>query len=293
MKTKYLFSVLFYVIVTVCLTSCEKSDIPYYNEKDTAVRFPAKDNFNDGSIDAGYNAIDKTFYASYSFLDAGKTDEESAIYEIPVMLIGNVTNSSRNIGYVINLENSTAPKESYEITEAIIPANQYIGYIRIKLYNVNELENTTYTITLSLANSNELSAGPKQYIKAQMSWNNQIPEPISTAYTRTYNMLIAGEASFISTSKNSYSNRALRVIVEALDWTNWTDPNAHSGLYNTDGYKYLPKYSYIYNDNSYQAYSAKIGAYIKRYNAEHPNDQLVHDGGKNIGKPIQSRYTNN
>ena len=30
--------------------------------------------------------------------------------------------------------------------------------------------------------------------------------------------------------------------------------------------------------------------YIKQYNIEHPNDPLVHDGGKNIGKPIQSRF---
>lgn len=57
----------------------------------------------------------------------------------------------------------------------------------------------------------------------------------------------------------------------------------------TDTNIYLNILLYI-TTTAYQAYSAKIGEYIKKYNAEHPNDPLVHDGGKNIGKPIQSRY---
>lgn len=289
MKIKYLLSTVLYALSTMCITSCEKSDISYYNEESAAVRFPVHNsNFPDKQL--GYNELDETFYISYSFLDAGTSDEGSTIYNIPVTLIGNVSSNARSINYIIDSKTSTAPKESYEIIEAVIPANEYTGHIRIKLYNTEELENTTYILTLSLTGSNDLSAGPKEYITSQLSWNNQIPSPPNTGYTRTYNMLIAGEANYLSTSNNSYSNKALRVIVDALDWTNWNDPNAHSGFYNTDGYKYLPKYSFIYNDNSYQAYSAKIGEYIKKYNAEHPNDPLVHDGGKNIGKPIQSRY---
>lgn len=205
-------------------------------------------------------------------------------------MIGNPSNKTRTINYAIGSQNSTAPKGSYEIIESVIPANEYVGHISVKLHNAKELENTTYILELTLTNSDELSAGPKEYVKAQLSWNNQIPAPATTNYIRTYNMLIAGETNFISTSKNSYSNKALRVIVDALNWTNWDDPSAHNGTYNTDGYKYLPKYSLLYNDNSYQAYSAKVGAYIEKYNQEHPDTPLVHDGGKNVGKPIKSRY---
>ena len=289
MKTKHLLLTAFYIVFTIAFTSCEKSNISYYNEKDAAVRFPVHNTDFDDDF-TGYNTLDEIFYSSYSFLDAGTSDEEVIIYDIPVMLIGNTSNNSRNVKYIINEETTTAPKESYEIIEAVIPANKYIGYIRIKLYNTEELKNTTYILELSLTSSDDLSVGPKEYIKAQLSWNNQIPEPTSTNYIRTYNMLIAGESNFISTSKNSYSNKALRVIVDALNWTDWDDPTAHNNTYNTDGYKYLPKYSFIYNDNSYQAYSAKIGEYIKKYNAEHPDEPLIHDGGKNINKPIQSRY---
>lgn len=289
MKIKYLSSIVLYVLFAICISSCEKSDISYYNEEDAAVRFPTRNNdFSD--IFFGYNQLDRIFYTSYSFLDAGTSDEEAIVYEIPVMLIGNISNKSRNISYTINPETSTAPEECYEIIEAVIPANEYIGHIRIKLYNTEELEDITYILTLSLDNSDELSAGPKEYITSQLSWNNQIPSPPNTSYMRTYNMIIAGETNFLSTSNNSYSNRALRVIVDALSWTDWDDVSAHGGLYNKDGYKYLPKYSSIYNDNSYQAYSAKVGEYIKKYNAEHPNEPLIHDGEKNIGKPIQSRY---
>lgn len=289
MKIQYISSAVLYVLLAICIAGCEKSDISYYNEKDAAVRFPVRnDDFSDPFF--GYNNSDETYYVSYSFLDAGTSDEKAIIYDIPVILIGNTSTKSRNITFDIDPNTSTAPKESYEIIEAIIPANEYMGHIRIKLHKTEELENTTCILTLLLTNSNELSAGPKEYITSQLSWNNQIPSPPNTAYMRTYNMIIAGEANFMSPSNNSYSNRALRVIVDALSWTDWDDVSAHGALYNKDGYKYLPKYSSIYNDNSYQAYSAKVGEYIKKYNAEHPNEPLIHDGGKNIGKPIQSRY---
>ena len=270
-------------------TSCEKSEISYYNDEYAAVKFP--DNYlRDGY--SGYSTMDNMFYASYSFLDNGTSTQASIIYELPVMLIGNTAIVNRKIAYSIDQEMSTAPEGSFEIIEAVIPANEFKGYIQIKLNNVEELEETTYILTILLDTSDDLTKGPKEYIKAELSWNNQIPAPTTNNYVRSYNMLIKGETNFVSTSRNSYSNRALRVIVDALNWNDWNIQGAHA-YYNADGYKYLPRYTYIYNDNSYQSYSMKVDEYIKAYNAAHPDAPLLHDGGKNVGLPIEARSSSN
>ena len=121
MKIKYLLSAVLYVLFAICITSCEKSDISYYNEESAAVRFPVHNtSFPDNIL--GYNELDETFYISYSFLDAGTSDEGSIIYDIPVTLIGNVSSNARNINYIIDSKISTAPKESYEIPPINIQA---------------------------------------------------------------------------------------------------------------------------------------------------------------------------
>ena len=102
MKIKYLLSAVLYVLFAICITSCEKSDISYYNEESAAVRFLSTNtSFPDNIL--GYNELDETFYISYSFfLDAGTSDEGSIIYDIPVTLIGNVSSNARNINYIID-----------------------------------------------------------------------------------------------------------------------------------------------------------------------------------------------
>ena len=69
MKIKYLLSAVLYVLFAICITSCEKSDISYYNEESAAVRFPVHNtSFPDNIL--GYNELDETFYISYSFFNS-------------------------------------------------------------------------------------------------------------------------------------------------------------------------------------------------------------------------------
>ena len=78
MKIKYLLSAVLYVLFAICITSCEQSDISYYNEESAAVRFPVHNtSFPDNIL--GYNELDETFYISYSFLDASVVMQETLI----------------------------------------------------------------------------------------------------------------------------------------------------------------------------------------------------------------------
>jgi hypothetical protein len=125
-----------------------------------------------------------------------------------------------------------------------------------------------------------------------LSWNNAIPMPTNSNFIRTYNMLIKSSLSFISTSTSNYSPNALKAIVAALGWNDWDDYSVHGSKYNspaTGSYKYLPRYTWIYIDNSYKSYALKLADYINSYNTAHPEAPLRHDAGALKGQLIEAR----
>lgn len=280
---KILTHIILLAIVFICNVSCEKSDIPYYNSEHDAVRFS-----NDSKL--GYSSQDSCLYNSYSFIS--DPFAEYTIFEVPLTLIGNPANANREVNYTIE-EKSTAPAASYEILESLIPANKNSGYIRIKLYNSEELANSTYELYFTLKNSKSLPIGPSPYLRARLSWNSAIEEPTVVRHIQTYNMLIASKKSYIDRTKACYSSNALKTIVDALGWDDWDDPNVHGKYYNPPGtyksYKYLPRYDFIFSDLSYKGYAAKLRDYIKAYNIAHPDSPLTHDGGDLKGQPIEAR----
>ena len=105
-------------------------------------------------------------------------------------------------------------------------------------------------------------------------------------------MLIKGMRSFVSTSKACYSPNAMRAIVGATGWNDWDSYEVHGAKYNNPttykSYKYLPRYSWIYADNSYKGYAAKLKDWLKAYEESH-GEPLLHDAGSLKGKPVQAR----
>lgn len=269
-------------------SSCETDDIGYYKEGYDAVRFPATTLY--GLERAGYNSESQLFLASFSFIDSPFVSD--TIYRLPVILIGNKSNVDRSISYRIDEEKSNAPADAYKILEAVIPADTTVGYIHVQLMNRQELNDTTYQLYLTLEGTNELSKGPKEYITAMLSWNNAIPMPTNTNFIRTYNMLIQSSLNFVATSTANYSPNALKAIVAALGWNDWDDINVHGNKYNAPSvgsYKYLPRYTWIYSDNSYKSYALKLKDYLNAYNAVHPDAPLKHDAGGLKGQLIEAR----
>lgn len=99
-------------------------------------------------------------------------------------------------------------------------------------------------------------------------------------------------SSFVSTSKACYSPNAMRAIVGATGWDDWDSYEVHGAKYNNPtkykSYKYLPLYTWIYADNSYKGYAAKLKDWLKAYEESH-GAPLLHDAGSLKGKPVQAR----
>lgn len=280
MKTSNLIIALFLAAAAIAAGSCSKDDIKYYDAAQNAIRFP---------MDMGYSSSDTTFYASYSFME--DPFAESAEVDIPLEIMGLTAPTERNVKYTIDPEKTTAPKSSYEVLAAVVPAQEMTGYIRVKVLNESQLQDQSYQIKFILEASEEFKLGPKHNLTANFSWNNSLPKPSVTSLIRSYNMLVAGETNFISTSLNSYSTSAHKAIVAALGWDDWDDASIHGSSANpaSYNYKYLPRYSMIYNGDLYKAYAAKLRDYLEAYNDAHPNAPLLHDGGTLIGKPVEAR----
>ena len=280
----------FWIIIglLIVVNSCETDGIGFYKEGYDAVRFPVTSLV--GTEPAGYNSESGLFLAAFSFIDSPFASD--TIYELPVMLIGHTSTVDRAISYRIDEEKTNAPAGSYEILEAVLPADSTVGFIYIQLMNREELNDTTYQVYLTLEGTSELSSGPKEYTAAMLSWNNAIPMPTNSNFIRTYNMLIESSLSFISTSTSNYSPNALKAIVAALGWNDWDDFEVHGSKYNAPSlgsYKYLPRYIWIYNDSSYKSYALKLADYLNAYNAAHPDAPLKHDAGNLKGQLIEAR----
>jgi len=288
MKTIY--SILF-VSIVLFFSACSKDDIDTYQESKSSVRFLST-SLCRAEADLGgnaYSSVDQAVFVNYSFLDNPMDSYHE--YDIPVALIGKTSQEDRKIGYAIQ-ETSTAPEDAYEIVDAVIPADSLYGYIRVKLLNKAELGEQTYQLDLKIVGNEQLAAGPKAYLTAHLSWNNQIPEPPHNNLVRSYNLLIKGMAAPTSTSKACYSPNAMKAIVAALGWDDWDDVSVHGSQANTSAaykhYKYLPNYAWIFIDNSYLGYQAKLNDWLKEYK-EKTGSPLLHDAGSLIGKPVEAR----
>lgn len=273
----------------VSMTGCQKEDIPYYDDTHDAVRFPVS-NLSTWEV-RGYEASSALFYTGYSFIE--NLFAEYAIYDIPLVLIGKSADHDRIVNFTIDTERSTAPNDSYEILESVVPADSIAGRIRIKLYNVEALDNEVYELRITLSESEELLLAPAKYTGAVMTWHNNLPAPGTTSLIRTYNYMIDSPVPYNSTSFEHYSPNALKTIVDALGWDNWDDYDIHGSYYNSDGYKYLPRYTVINVNSRYKSYAVKLGVYIDAYNETHPNTPLVHNAGGQNGKPIKARIYGN
>ncbi len=282
-----------YIMAVLLLCSaCKESEIPFFDGTCNAVRFPEKT--EDNNEPHGYNEETKLFNVSYSFVTT--PNAKSFDYNLPVELIGLISDTDRDVAYTIDVGQSKAPIGSYEVLKSVIPAGKRSGAITIRLFNSVALKSDEYKLHITLIKSATLAPGPEAYIRAVLSWNERIPAPTHTDHFKTYNALIDGHTTFNSPDETYFSPNALRAIVEALKWYDWDDLKKHGNNRNGSrfyNYKYLPRFEVIHLGSQYKGYALVIADYIKRYNQAHPNAPLVHDAGVNKGKPIQARVYNN
>lgn len=288
---KFIFQSMMLTAMAFTAVSCSTDEIDTFMVEENAIRFPGvTGGANGDTYYGGYSSAERAYYGSYSFIENPTADWTE--YLIPLNVIGTVSEKDRTVNVQVVAEGTTAPQDAYEIVDAVIPAGEREGFIRINIANTAELLETSYLLKLTLQESADFKLGPKEYLNAILMWNNILPAPTNNNLKRSYNMLIAGEANFISTSLNSYSTSAHLAIVDALGWDDWGDATVHGSQANPvtmdNAYNYLPRYTWIYMGDLYKAYAKKLDDYLKAYEAEH-GTPLLHDGGKLIGQPVQAR----
>lgn len=288
---KFIFQSMMLTAMAFTAVSCSTDEIDTFMVEENAIRFPGvTGGANGDTYYGGYSSAERAYYGSYSFIENPMADWTE--YLIPLNVIGTVSEKDRTVNVQVVAEGTTAPQDAYEIVDAVIPAGEREGFIRINIANTAELLETSYQLKLTLQESADFKLGPKEYLNAILMWNNILPAPTNNNLKRSYNMLIAGEANFISTSLNSYSTSAHLAIVDALGWDDWGDATVHGSQANPvtmdNAYNYLPRYTWIYMGDLYKAYAKKLDDYLKAYEAKH-GTPLLHDGGKLIGQPVQAR----
>lgn len=288
---KFIYKSMMLTAMAFAAISCSTDEIDTFMVEENAIRFPGvTGGVNGDTYYGGYSSSERLYYGSYSFIE--NPTAEWTEYLIPLNVIGKVSDKSRTVNWQVVEDGTTAPQEAYEIVDAVIPAGEREGFIRINIANTAELLSTSYQLKLTLQESDDFKLGPKEYLNAVLIWNNILPAPTNNYLKRTYNMLIAGETNYISTSLNSYSTSAHLAIVDALDWDDWGNAEVHGNQANNANYdnfyNYLPKFSLLTLGEIYKAYAKKLDDYLKAYEAEH-GSPLLHDGGKLIGQPVQAR----
>lgn len=278
----------------ISMQSCSKQEIPYFKEADNSVRFPRAG--EDNKEPAGYDEALGIFSVEHSFLRT--PDLESFEYKLPVELIGVVSDKDLKVDYTVVEDATNAPESSYILGEGIIPAGKREGYISIMLKNSTELRSRRNVLTLKLKSSSDLKQGPEKVIYASISWSQMIPVPPilkdrGTPFYRTYNILILGSDQADSKDLEYFSPRALKLIVEGLNWYDWDDMDAH-GTNNFNGmiynnYKYLPRINVLTIGGQYKIYAKKLNDYLVKYRNQHPEDPVLHDAGKLKGQPVEVR----
>ncbi len=266
MKAIYMLSLLFAILL---YGSCEKDELIKFEESSHAVVFPG---LGDALTYPGYDLATGVYSVTFSFLSV-EMGVPSAIAKLPVRVTGVAVPYNREVGVKVVEEGTTATPDQYKLVKATIPANETYGVIEIEVKYADELLTEERVLYVELTSSGDLGLGPREYIKGKLIWHSKILPPVGSAVIRTYNHMIAGEPYRTSTTVKTYSPAAHRLILEVTGWET------------------LPAYTaapyYVYSN--YPAYRAKIQKYIDEWNAAHPGQPLVHDGGTLKGQPIQVR----
>lgn len=288
---KFIFQSMMLTAMAFAAVSCSTDEIDTFMVQENAIRFPGVTGGVNGDTYYGdYNSSDRAYYGSYSFIE--NPTAEWTEYLIPMNIIGTVSEKDRTVKVQVVAEETTAPQDAYQIVDAVIPAGEREGFIRINIANTADLLKTSYQLKLTLQESPDFKLGPKEYLNAILMWNNILPAPTHRELKMTYNMLVNSKVAYSSSSIDYYSTSAHLAIVDALGWDDWGDAEAHPGQSNNASvdnfYNYLPRYRYIYTGEPYKAYAKKLDDYLKAYEAEH-GAPLLHDGGKLVGQPVQAR----
>ena len=251
------------------LGGCSEDKVDYYDPTYNGLRFKM-DGSSESDLPGSYDTNVLLFVQSFTFRSL--EDPSVAYYdlEIPLVWIGIPPVTDMSVDVRVEEHENNAAADQFEIISASIPEGNNRGSVKLRLFNSEELLTQTRELYLKIHPGENYMVGPKNYLDAHILWNATVELP--AGQTRmTYNMMIKSPVAWSSTSTAYVSAKGVSVILDATGWSE------------------LPRYGLIYVGNLYQSWARKVGDYIAKYNAEHPDDILRHDSGSLKGEPIEAR----
>lgn len=249
---------IYILLAAATLTGCEKDDPKRYDMSQGRVCFPGAA-LNETTEYPGYSKTDSTFYASMTFKQQPEGATQ-AVIEVPVKLIGATAGSDRQIGIRILEEGTTAQAGQYKLLGATIPAGETYGAIRIEVEKSADLDTQERVLMLCLTDSPDLRVGLEDYLKANVSWHNMLPRPITTSQWSTYNAFIDSPLSSANTSAEAYSQAGHQLLLDTFGWEEIP--------------AYTTAYSYYID-----AWRAKAQSWYDAWKTANPGKTRIHESG--------------
>ena len=219
------------------MSACEEEEIMTFDTSRAAV------NFSSSSF-------------GYSFL---KNPDNEYIQEIEVDIVGDTVSYDRTFNVEVVDSMTTATSGQYEVLEGIVKAGEFNGTLYVKLYNSEELKDTTVSVGFKIIDSEDFNVGTIENSQFKLSFTNDIVVP-AWSYMRYF---------FCSTPSTS----CYRIFVQVTGLTQFT------------------RTEYIeYGASGTNALATKFGDYIKQWNLDHPDNHLKHDDGTKAGEDIVPLY---
>jgi len=213
------------VLLIILTTACTKSELTNFDQEYSAVNFTPVN-----------TAKPDIFHFSFTRV----IGSNEMIAEIPVRITGTVSTVERKFN--VEVLRSTTTSTNYSVIDGVIPANSYVGVLKVKILNRPELRTKTDTLFISIVKNDAFDIGAKELSIAKLTWNDQLIK---------------------------FSNWMLL----SMFTTPYYSPNLHRALVAATGEDDPKDISKIVN----KIYAGMLYKYLQQWKADHGGEPLRHD----------------
>lgn len=238
-------------LVSFLFGSCEREGVTMYEESPTVY-------FGES-------------YRSYTFvenMDRIKIGFDTI--KLPLQISGSAVDRVREVVMEAVLDDTlhTAEADMFSVGKGFIEANEYKGYIPLRVNYLRVLDDSVYQIRLRLVANKDFPGVDLYGYTFTVSLTNKLTQPSNWSRIKNY--------------FGPYSNSWYRFILETTGLTSipYWSTNGSSDKNNPDPERWTMTLYEV------KAYAAMVKVALEDYNRKHPQDPLKHEDGEEKGKPV-------
>lgn len=228
--------------LAVCIWGCQQSDIMVY-EQNAGVYF-------------------ETATYGYTFLE--HPDSTTKRLRLSVDITGSQVEYDRKFVVTCPVVDTitTAEDDQYRIVEAVVKANEYLGYVEVEVFKDERLKDSIYELALEIQPNEHFPEVRLNKKIMVLSFTNKVIKPANWRWLRWY-------------FGSPFSTRWWTFICEATGRTSLPYYPSHAD-----------KETWWMSVEEIEAYQAKVRIALEEYNGKHPDAPLVHDDGEFAGQKV-------